>query len=597
MNAKDKALRALKRHKEIHDGDKGTYGFNGTQADSAQEAQKAPDTLLVSTDINAYRRAGNVTQSQSEATDGFKSFMGPKGTDGACGADGMAGIAGEMGAKGSDGASGAAGRDGMAGIAGEMGLTGRRGASVLSGSRKPDNKDGFDGDFWYDVPENMMYGPKFRNVWPKGVSLVGAQGAEGQQGLIGDSGSEILPTNNTWTGTNDFTGGLDINGVDIEAEQNTQDAAIALNTAKVTYDDAAIVAANAVHAALVPEHIDWALTGAEVVHADRYTDTGDTTDHTALTNIGTQTHAQIDTYLDLLSTEQTVQNNAIALNTAKISYDDTEAAANTASIVTLDADAITQDAAIALNTAKVTHVDLLPLGNTWAAVNTFTLSATFSAGLTATTGGLTATAGDIVATAGDFTATVGDFVATAGNGIFYGPQGETTNLAFGTNALFSATGGQNVGIGSNAGLSVTTGTSNLAIGASSLLLCTTGIGNVAVGQGALLYGTGTDNVGIGRVAGQSLGAASNSTVIGSGMVATATSNMVLIGAGSTERLKITSNKLKLNTKTVIGAHGPVVKTISTTAVNALTGMLDGELVYDTTTNKLKIYDVSTWVTL
>lgn len=190
MNAKDKALRALQRHREVHDGDKGTSGFNGTQQDNAQEPQEATQTLLTATDVNAYKRTGGVTKASIGQSESFQSYMGPKGSEGVSGAAGKDGVAGEMGAKGADGAagaSGAAGSDGRDGIQGDMGP---RGTSVLSGARPPLPLDGKDGDFWYDVPDNKMYGPKYRKVWPKGVSLVGAQGTEGPMGLIGDTGAK-----------------------------------------------------------------------------------------------------------------------------------------------------------------------------------------------------------------------------------------------------------------------------------------------------------------------------------------------------------------------------------------------------------------------
>jgi hypothetical protein len=164
-------------------------------------------------------------------------------------------------------------------------------------------------------------------------------------------------------------------------------------------------------------------------------------------------------------------------------------------------------------TQGIPGADLLPLANTWDELNTFTL------GLTSPT----------------------DITSTAGNGIFYGAQGNTANLAMGAGALALTTGGQNVGIGSNAGTNISSGESNLAIGASALLLITTGVGNVGVGQGAMFLATGSQNVAIGRVAGQNLGSGDNNPVIGCGMTAAQMDNTVLIGAGATERLKITSN--------------------------------------------------------
>jgi len=162
--------------------------------------------------------------------------------------------------------------------------------------------------------------------------------------------------------------------------------------------------------------------------------------------------------------------------------------------------------------------DILPLDNTWTGLNTFS---------------------------------GGNIVANAGNGLFYGAQGESTNVAIGSSALALATAGQNIGFGDSAGASLTTGIANLAVGASAMLLNVTGSGNVAVGQGALLFGTGSQNVAIGRVAGQSLVAGNNNTVIGSGMVAAFMNDTVLIGAGATERLKLDATGATINgTETV-----------------------------------------------
>jgi hypothetical protein len=162
--------------------------------------------------------------------------------------------------------------------------------------------------------------------------------------------------------------------------------------------------------------------------------------------------------------------------------------------------------------------DILPLDNTWTGLNTFS---------------------------------GGNIVANAGNGLFYGAQGESTNVAIGSSALALATAGQNIGLGDSAGASITTGASNLAIGASAMILNSTGTGNVAVGQGSFLFGTGTDNVAIGRSAGSSLVAGNNNTVIGSGLAAAFMNDTVLIGAGATERLKVDATGATINgTETV-----------------------------------------------
>ena len=106
----------------------------------------------------------------------------------------------------------------------------------------------------------------------------------------------------------------------IEGEQTTQDGLITANTAKtgITSGQASEITANT----------------AKISYTDSAQVSTNTSD------------------ISTLQAEQTTQDSAIALNTAKVSYDDTEAAAATAAITTLQSEQSTQDTAIAANTAK-----------------------------------------------------------------------------------------------------------------------------------------------------------------------------------------------------------------------------------------------------
>jgi len=120
-------------------------------------------------------------------------------------------------------------------------------------------------------------------------------------------------------------------------------ASVTAKTAKISYTDAALAASNT---------------------SDIATNAGGvSTNATTVFNLGTDVAghhtrlATIESDITGIGTAQGVQDTAIALNTAKVSYDDTEAAAATAAISTLQSEQTVQDTAIALNTAKVSYPD------------------------------------------------------------------------------------------------------------------------------------------------------------------------------------------------------------------------------------------------
>ena len=60
--------------------------------------------------------------------------------------------------------------------------------TVLSGLKAPSNSIGIDGDFYIDIKNLNIYGPKMKKKWPKAVSLKGTNGSNGTDGKSGSDG-------------------------------------------------------------------------------------------------------------------------------------------------------------------------------------------------------------------------------------------------------------------------------------------------------------------------------------------------------------------------------------------------------------------------
>lgn len=100
-------------------------------------------------------------------------------------------VSGPPGPAGPPGAAGADGQDGADGHDGAVGGPGPAGNGVLSGTGAPAAGLGRDGDFYLDLAQARLYGPKAGGVWPAaGVPLTGAPGATGPQGPTGPVGAD-----------------------------------------------------------------------------------------------------------------------------------------------------------------------------------------------------------------------------------------------------------------------------------------------------------------------------------------------------------------------------------------------------------------------
>ena len=63
--------------------------------------------------------------------------------------------------------------------------------TILSGVGAPSNAIGIDGDFYIDIKNSNIYGPKMKKKWPAAVSLKGTNGSAGTDGKSGSDGKTI----------------------------------------------------------------------------------------------------------------------------------------------------------------------------------------------------------------------------------------------------------------------------------------------------------------------------------------------------------------------------------------------------------------------
>ena len=87
------------------------------------------------------------------------------------------------------------------------GEAGPRGNSLLSGNGSPSVQDGLFGDFYLDLIEYRIYGPKnFLEIWGEGVPLLGPQGVKGERGDTGPQGATGIQGVKGDTGATGATG-------------------------------------------------------------------------------------------------------------------------------------------------------------------------------------------------------------------------------------------------------------------------------------------------------------------------------------------------------------------------------------------------------
>ncbi len=122
-------------------------------------------------------------------------------------------------------------------------------------------------------------GTDFESVVPSSIAL----------STFNDDLTHTTDTNLTQEQVEDFSGGLITDGSGLHT-------GIAITYQDATNNIDLIVNHDGGSNFVADEHIDWTGASAGTIHTTNYTDS-DTTDHTALSNIGTNSHAQVDTHI------------------------------------------------------------------------------------------------------------------------------------------------------------------------------------------------------------------------------------------------------------------------------------------------------------
>jgi hypothetical protein len=84
----------------------------------------------------------------------------------------------------------ATGPQGPQGTAGTNGTNGTNGNTLLSGTTNPSNTNGANGDYYINLSNYALFGPKTSGIWGTSISLIGETGPTGPQGETGATGAQ-----------------------------------------------------------------------------------------------------------------------------------------------------------------------------------------------------------------------------------------------------------------------------------------------------------------------------------------------------------------------------------------------------------------------
>ena len=151
-------------------GDQGDKGLKGEQGDKGDQGERGEQGIPGSKGDKGDK--GDRGLKGERGKQGFKGERGAKGEDGKDGRDGAPGPKGADGKDGRQGPKGADGRDGQAAPAGTKRNT------LFSGSGIPNNSLGDEGDFYIDMLNKRLYGPKTNTGWTDRFIGLGASASQ-----------------------------------------------------------------------------------------------------------------------------------------------------------------------------------------------------------------------------------------------------------------------------------------------------------------------------------------------------------------------------------------------------------------------------------
>ena len=177
-------------------GDKGDTGAQGPKGDKGDTGAQGSKGAQGDTGAQGPKGDKGDTGAQGPKGDkGDTGAQGPKGDKGDTGAQGPKGNKGDTGAqgpkgdKGDTGAQGPKGDKGDTGSQGPKGDTGATGRSIHTGSTRPDNAQGQNGDVFVNVLTGDLY-RKDNGTWKLIGNVKGSKGDKGDTGAQGPKGDK-----------------------------------------------------------------------------------------------------------------------------------------------------------------------------------------------------------------------------------------------------------------------------------------------------------------------------------------------------------------------------------------------------------------------